>query len=236
MLTAEAARLAALEVLCPTSAIAADAGYPTLAGSRVFDSRLVGIDDLDPDAKFTPVLAVFTSDTSSAPRGEAASYGDNAAQCALEIVVELAVASTDEDGAPFADAMPADDWDARLVLAALCGQVRRLLEFDERGYLFRRFVRQILRWDEEAFAVPQLGARWHRVTMRATLSLPDDEFTEAAGLPGTLGALASLLPAGSPAAQKLQKLAAYFATVPRTPLEGITFSGGLGDGGTVNTE
>jgi len=236
MLTAEAARLAALEVLCPTAAIAVDAGYPTLAGHRVFDSRLVGIDDLDADAKFTPVLALFTSETSATARGEIAGYDDTASQCVLEIVAELAVAGKDEDGQPFADAMPADDWDARLVLAALCGQVRCLLEFDERGYLFRRFIRHVMRWEEETFSIPQLGARWHRVTMRATLSLPDDEFTEAPGLPGSLGVLAGLLPAGSPAAKKLQVLAAHFAAVDRTPLKSVVFNDGQGDGGTANTE
>ncbi len=221
MLSAEAARLAALEVLCPTAALATDAGYPTLAGSRVFDSRLVGIDDLDPEAKFTPCLALFTTEASAAPRGEVAAQDDSAAQCTLEIVAELAVASSDEDGQPFADAMPADDWDARLVLAALCGQVRRLLQHDERGYLFRRFVLQVSRWDEETFAIPQLGARWHRVTMRLTLRLPDDDFTGAAGLPEPLGTLAALLPQGSPARTRLDVLAVHFAATAPTALAGI---------------
>lgn len=237
MLSAEAARLAAIEVLCPTSVLAAAGPFPTLAGDRIFDSRLVGIDDLDADAKFTPCLALFTAEASSAPRGEIAAVDDASAESVLEIVAELAVASRDEAGAPFADAMPADDWDARLVLAALCGQVRRLLMYDERGRLFRRFVRRVVRWEEETFAIPQLGARWHRVTMRLTLSLPDDEFADTAGLPEPLATLAGLLPADSPAAVKLATLAVHFKAVSRTPLAGIDFSdAALGAGLTADTE
>lgn len=221
MLTAEAARLAALEVLCPKAALDADAGYPTLAGSRVFDSRQVGIDDLDPDAKFTPCLALYTAEASAALRGDAAVADDREARSVLEIVAELAVASTDEDGQPFADAMPGDDWDARLVLAALCAQVRRLLQHDERGYLFRRFVRQIETIAEETFAIPQLGARWQRITMRFTLSLPDDAYTDAAGLPEPIGALAAALPAGSVARSRLDALAGHFAAIQRTPLAAV---------------
>lgn len=236
MLSAEAARLAALEVLCPTAALAADSGYPTLAGARVFDSRLAGIDDVDPDARFTPCLALFTAEASAAPRGDLTDYGDSAAQCTLEIVAELAVASADDAGVAFADAMPADDWDARLVLAALCAQVRRRLQHDPAGHLFRRFVRHISRWEEETFAIPNLGARWHRVTIRVGLSLPDDVFADAAGLPEPLDKLAGLLPAGSPAAEKLDVLSAHFGAIVRTPLAGIdVVTGGAAPGQTTAT-
>lgn len=221
MLCAEAARLAALEVLCPAAALVADAGYPTLAGSRVYDSQRIGIDDLDATAKFTPALSLYTAEASVQPRGEASASDDWDSRCVLEVVAELAVAGTDDDGAPFADAMPGDDWDARLVLAALCGQVRRLLQYDERGFLFRRFVRRIEGIAEETFAIPQLGARWHRITMRFTLSLPDDAQTDAAGLPAPIARLAALLPAGAPARARLEALAVHFAAVTRTPLTRI---------------
>lgn len=221
MLTAEAARLAALEVLCPTAALDADANYPTLARHRVFDSRQVGIDDLDADEKFTPCLALYTAEASTLPRGDAASWDDTEARSVLEIVAELAVASTDEDGQPFADAMPGDDWDARLVLAALCAQVRRLLQHDPAGFLFRNFVRRIETIAEETFAIPQLGARWHRVTMRFTLSLPDDVYSDVSGLPAPISALAAILPAASPARARLATLANHFGAIARTPLAGI---------------
>lgn len=226
MLSAEAARLAALEVLCPASALAGASAFPTLARDRVFDSRLVGIDDLDRDAAYTPCLALFTADAQSTPRGEIGAYDDAEGRSTLEIVAELAVAGSDEAGEPYADAMPADDWDARLVLAALCGQVRRSLQHDERGRLFRRFVRRVIGISEETFAIPELGARWHRVTMRFELSLPDDVFTDAAGLPQPLAQLAGLLPPGSIAAARLAVLADHFAALPRAPLAGLDLVAG----------
>ena len=233
MLSAEAARLAAIEVLCPTAALRGDEDFPTLAGARVLDSRLPGIDDLDREARFTPVLVLFSTDSTVQPRGAAADMADTDSRAVLEIVAELAVAATDEEGTFFADAMAADDWDARLVLAALCAQVRRLLSYDERGRLFRRFVRQVERVTEETFAIPQLGARWHRVTMRFELSVPDDEFTDDGGLPEPLKTLAGLLPEGSPAAERLATLAAHFATVVRTPLEDVRFDETAGAAGLV---
>lgn len=235
MFAAEAVRLAALEVLCPTSALASDDGYPTLAQHHVFDSRLVGIDDLDADAKFTPCLALFTVASSVAPRAEAATFDDSVAECTLEIVAELAVASTDDEGEAFADAMPADDWDARLVLAALCAQVRRLLQYDERGYLFRRFARRITRWEQETFAIPQLGARWHRITIRLTVEVADDVFVDGAGMPKPLADLMTQLPSGSPAALRLAALSAHFAAVERNELAEVRADGIMDDVGLVAT-
>lgn len=224
-LSAEAARLAALEVLCPTAALGGQVPYPTLAGYRVFDSRAVAIDDLDRNAKYTPCLSLYTPESSATARSPVSDVGDSDARGVLEIVAELAVASKDDDG-DFADAMLAtDDWDARLVLAALCGQVRRLLAYSTSGHLFRRFVRNVDRVTEETFAIPQIGARWHRVTMRLELSLRDDEFGDGAGLPEPLKTLAGLLPPGSPAAAKLAALGAHFAAVERDELRTVTFEG-----------
>lgn len=223
MLAAEAARLAALEVLCPKAALDAQAGYPTLAGDKVFDCRAIGIDEIDRDKKFTPCLALYTSESSAAARAAVSDVGDTDARATLIVVAELAIAVSAENvGEPaFADAMAGDDWEARLVLAALCAQVRRLLTYDERGYLFRRFVRQVDRVAEETFEIPQLGARWQRITQRYELSLPDDEFGDGAGLPEPLKSLAALLPDGSAASEKLAVLAAHFAAVDRMPFAGV---------------
>ncbi|QKV20245.1 hypothetical protein [Oricola thermophila] len=236
MLSAECARLAALEVLCPTAALEGNEDFPTLAGDRILDTRLAVIDDLDPEQKFTPVVSLFTADASAQLRGDIAASDDVDLVSTLEVVAELAVAATDENGDAFADAMPADDWDARLVLAALCAQVRRALQFTERGYLFRRFVRHVRQVSEETFSVPQIGARWHRVTMRFELSLPDDTFDEASGLPEPIATLSAILPATSPARAKLEALAGHFSAFGRTPLAGVDFSDGGQTGFTVETE
>lgn len=236
MLSAVAARLAALEVLCPTAALAGDEAYPTLAGDKVFDSRAVGIDDLDREAKFTPCLALYTESARTAPRGDVAAYDDAEAYCVLEVVAELAIAAAEDNGEQFADAMPADDWHAQIVLAALCAQVRRQLQFAERGYLFRRFVKHVRQISEESFAIPQLGARWCRVTMRFEMAMPDDVFDEAAGLPEPIRTLADLLPQASPARAKLETLAAHFGAITRSPLEGVDFDDLAGTTFAADTE
>lgn len=58
MLTAEAMRLAAYEALCPTTALAAGTGFPTLAGDRVFDSRAIAVDELDDSLVYTPSISL----------------------------------------------------------------------------------------------------------------------------------------------------------------------------------
>jgi hypothetical protein len=236
MLSAEAARLAALEVLCPAAALAGDEPFPTIAGARVFDSRAAAIQDLDPNAAFTPVLALYTADSSTVARGDAAALDDTDARTVLEVVAELAVGATDDDGTPFADALPGKDWEARLTLAALCAQVRAMLSTDERGWLFRRFVRQVNRITEETFAIPEIGARWHRVTMRFDLSIDDDDFT-AGGMPEPARSLAALLPSGSAARAHLDYLADQFTVPERTPLAAIAFTEADGlDGVVVDTD
>ena len=225
MLAAEAMRLAAIEVLCPTAALAANAGYPTLAGRAVADSRAVALEDIDHAAVYTPALSLHTRSSAIERRGEAADETDNACLAVLEVIGELAVVARDKDGA-FADAMAADDPDARLVLSALMSQVRFLLEFSQAGHLFRDTIIGVRRIEEETFGAPELGVRYQRVTMRITAAVPDDRFDVAAGgMPEPLKSLQSSLPVGSYSKAKLAQLAAAFAADPRPALDKVTILG-----------
>lgn len=223
MLSAEVARLAIIEVLSPTASLRDGLPFPTLAGSAVLDSRTVALQDLDPDRDYTPVIAVHTRSASLERRGAAADETDNECQTVIEIVAELAaLASTPEDG-EFADAMAADDPDARLVLSALVSQIRFQLEFSEAGVLFRRFIIGVRRIDMETFGAPELGLRWQRVTIRITAAIPDDQFDVAGGgLPEPIKGFLSRLPEHSYAKAKLVKLAGHFLPDPRLDLETIT--------------
>lgn len=229
MLSAEAMRLAAIEVCCPTAARISGAGFPTLAGITVVDSRAVAVQDLDQDRDYTPALAFYTRSSDSVSRGPAASQWDRAATAVLEVVAELAVVARDTQGA-YADALAADDPDARLVLSALVAQVRWLLEVSEAGHLFRRLVISVDRVEEETFGVSDLGLRWQRVTMRFHCSLQDDQFGDAPGLPEPTASLLQSLPAKSYAKAKLQALASHFVGQTRTPLELVTLGGPGGAG------
>ncbi|MFD1328291.1 hypothetical protein [Mycoplana ramosa] len=211
MLAAEAVRLAAIEVLCPTAAIKGGAGYPTLAGGRVYDSRAVPLQDLLPRAPFTPVLALYSVESGSRLRSALSDAADREVDAVIDIVAELSVGMND-GGEQFTDALAEDDPDARLVLAALTSQVRYLLEHAPSGSLFRRIVRAVTNVEVKTFAAPELGLRWQRQTIRLHCDIRDDDFDVPDGeLPEPCRTLLKHLPAQSYARAKLTALAAHFA-------------------------
>lgn len=227
-LTAEAARLAAIEVLRPTGATDQ---FPTLAGGMVFDSRAASVADLDNtsggDLPYTPVLALYTVNSTVDSRGAAADVTDNHCVTTLEIIGELSVITRDEDGT-YVDAIAGSDPEARLVLSAMMAQVRNELLYSERGYLFRRMIMHCERIERESHAVPEFGLRFQREFMRMTLTIPDDEFTDVGGLSGRVKKLFDALPAESYAKAKLSSLAGHLAGETRTPLTEITLDPGVG--------
>jgi hypothetical protein len=226
MLAAEALRLAAVEVLCPFAAIQANSGYPTLARNRVFDSRAVNVHDLDREADYTPVLMLYTAESGSKLRGELSDATDTKADAVLDVIGELAVSAI-EGEVEYADAMADGDPAARLVLAALMAQARALLTQSQKGSLFRKICKQVHNIEYLTFAVPQLGLRFHRMTMRLHCSIRDDDFDVPAGeLPEPMRTVFNLLPVGSYAKAKLASLAAHFAPDDLPTLEGVTVTTG----------
>jgi hypothetical protein len=219
MLSAEALRLAAIEVLRPTSAVEAGAGYPTLAGLNVLDSRAIAVEDIDRDQAYTPILALYTADAGVSLRGPHASAWDTVADAVLDVVAELGVVESDKDG-EFADALASTDPDARLVLATLCSQVRYLLEQSQAGGLWRHLVRQIVKIEYQPFSVPNIGIRWQRITMRFHCEIHDDDF-DTVGLPEPMGSLFAALPSQSYAKAKLATLATHFSRDALRQLEGV---------------
>lgn len=227
MLSSEALRLTAVEALCPTAAAISGEGFPTLAKARVFDSRAAALEDLDRDAPegYTPVLSLYTPEAGFSLRGPAAAVDDTIADAALDVVAELAVAVDDGDGM-IADAVAATDPQARIILAALCSQVRYVLQYSESGALWRYIVRDV-RYEEQTFAVPELGLRWQRVRMRFHCGICDDDFS-VPGLPEPLATVYSRLPVNSYAKATLAALVAHFQQVPPPSLEKLTISTGQG--------
>ncbi|RWI99657.1 hypothetical protein [Mesorhizobium sp.] len=223
-IAAEITRLAAVESLCPTTALLAETAMPTLARDRVFDSRRPSVDLLDPDKEYTPVLSLFTRRSQSPRRGPGQGSVARNGSTILEVVAELAVAAKDEDGAEFVDAMAGSDPKARIVLSALCAQVRYVLTQGPTGVIFRKSVMAIESIDEEGFAVPELGLRWQRTTMLFDCQIPDDDFSGGAGLPQPAASIAALLPANSYAKATLENMAAQFAaTTPLPVIDTIAF-------------
>ncbi|MDD1499803.1 hypothetical protein PVA19_15380 [Agrobacterium sp. CNPSo 3708] len=220
MLSAEALRLVAIEALCPTEAIAGEIAFPTLAGRRVYDSKAAPLEDLDRSSEDgTPVLSLYTLESGVKPRGLASADTDSVASAVLEVIAEIAIVARD-GGEEYADAAETDP-EGRLVLAALCAQVRHCLMFSQRGALWRKIVRQVEDIDQKTFAVPELGLRFQRVNMRFHCSIRDDEFATAGGLPEPLASVFNQLSEQSYAKAKLQSLAGQFqpAILPR--LQGV---------------
>lgn len=234
---AEFARLAAIECLAPTANIHSGTGFPTMAGASVYDSRRIASGELSANP-FTPSLSLYTRSASSARRGPGQGSVERFSRTVLEIVAELSISAADESGV-FTDALADDDPAARLVLAALCGQVRSLLTARPGGSLFRKMVMSIDGIDYEPFAVPQLGLRWQRTTMLFECAIPDDDYS-AGGFPQPALALSALFPAQSYAAGEIARLTDGFPADPAFPaLETIAFAvkqtGVSGQAGPANS-
>ncbi|MBD9390132.1 hypothetical protein IB237_23305 [Agrobacterium sp. AGB01] len=231
MLSAEALRLTLIEVLLPTGVATSGAAYPTLAAGRVYDSRPAPVEDLDrADDTALPCLSLFTTSSGVNLRGDASSNWDTIAYTEIEIVAELMVKVQDDDGG-FADAAETDP-EGRMILAALCSQVRRLIEVSP---LVRKIVRKIEDLDEPTFAVPELGLRYHRIMMKYRFSIKDDVFSQAGGLPEPCASVLAALPEQSYAREKLEALALQFPAQTMTPLKGVDMrTGSTVPGATVN--
>ncbi|WLR92939.1 hypothetical protein [Shinella zoogloeoides] len=229
MLFAEAARLALIETICPTSAIVTGEGFPTLAGGSIFDSRAARGAELDASRAFTPTVAVYTVESSANLRGPLSDASDREARAVLDIVTELSVLEGDADTTPLAENDPL----ARLVLAALTSQVRYLIEHAPSGRsFFRRFVNLVERIETKTLVVPELGLRLQSQTTRVTVLCDDDDFNVPAGeLPEPIRSLLVDLPANSYARQQLLILAAAFAPQSLPDLEVARFETNLGVSG-----
>ncbi len=226
MLSPEALRLVTMEVLRPHAAVVAKTGFPTVAQGRVYDSQEIPLQAIDPDRAYTPVIALYSGDASITPRGEASDFTDVDHRAVLDIVVELAIRATDDSG-DFADAMADNDPQARLVLSALCSKVRFLLERSAKGANWRKLTKRVVSCEAMPFAVPDLGLRFQRITLRYTVELSADVYDlDNGGLPEPLRSVAASLPAGSYAKVKLAELAGYFQAETPEALEEIA--------GTVN--
>ena len=224
MLAAEAMRLAAIEVLCPTGSKATDLDWPTIARHRVYDSAGVIPEDLDQGAPFTPCLSVYTDEVKVARRGDVSNSTTGFPTAVLVVIAELAVASEGEDGEPLVAPLVENDARARLVLGALCAQVRKALNIAEPGTLFRYVVGSVDDFRIEPFSLPQFDIRWLRSTMRFTCLIKEDKYTDDGGMPEPMKSLFTALPPGSYAREKLAELNDAFTATTRTALQQIVFS------------
>ena len=157
-LVVAALRLAAIETLCPTEALLADAGYPIIAGRNVFDSRMTAIDDLvAEDERPAPAIGVYTEQVTGQRRGEAAPMTPKWMTVDLVLEQELAIVQ-DIDGVLLL-VNPSDDPQAELELDFLGAQTRRLLTQHPSGALFRTICKAVTRVEVSPWRAAELGLR-----------------------------------------------------------------------------
>ena len=218
----DAIRLGAVEALCPTAAIIADSGYPTLAGKHVYDSRSVPIEHLQPGAKAVPVIAVYTEMVRGAPRGPAQFSVPADFTVDLVIELELAVRVRAGGGEPEGVGTPTTDAGGELQLGFLVAQARRAIVAAVGSGVLHRIVKQIV--DVEAVPLRDFvsGERLVRRSLRLRCAFDDDRWNPAGGLPEPLAMLRARLPDGSAAAARLDRIAAAIAAdAARVPLDEI---------------
>jgi len=244
-----ALRLAAVEALRP-SATGSAGPFPTLAGPRVYDSRLDVIDTLsDIDAK--PMLLVYTEEQNNKPYGNAVHRPD---ESIVTLVVEISVALRGEVEIAHPDGTtetvntvetPLTDREHEALLDVLEATVRRV--FDRNAtvasaalfFLVAMEVRAIesepLRDADKTtrlaartlkFTVKVVGDRWPVPTLP-----PSPAATGLARLPEPLASVARAVPSTSSAGALLARVAAWLPDPDGlTPLAAINPSVALDRG------
>lgn len=84
-----ALRLAAMEALCPHASLTSGR-FPTLAGDRVYDSRIDAIEALSLEEKGHPIIVVYTETNTSSPY-EGSKHRPN--EHFVDLVVEASIAA-----------------------------------------------------------------------------------------------------------------------------------------------
>lgn len=204
MLAGLALRLAAVEALCPTGALLGEVGavFPTIAGARVADSRMLPRDDRDPVTAL-PFIAVYVEEVQGRHDGEAAPTLPFLGTFALVVEMEVRVQDAAPDGAGggLDEIVPETDPAAEAMLDLMGAQVIFALEVDTRpgGELFRKLRQEVRSVETLPMRVADLGIRLARRTLRITVGMYGDDWSGfvAGGLPEPLATLAAGLPAES---------------------------------------
>lgn len=231
-----ALRLAVVEALMPHTALVSGL-YPTIAGRRVYDSRMDALDDAEIE-RAEPIAVVYTE----TQRDETKPGAKTPASIPIiTLVIEILVASagqmvvTTPDGTEETIdtlAIVQADRQQEALLDLLEAQVRRALDphsTEQSSALFRRTVVEVRDIEStplrDAERTVRLAQRTLTFTLRVretTWPAPDSIATGLEGLPEPLRTVALALPAGSSARLMCEAMAPLVAApTPLTPLETI---------------
>jgi hypothetical protein len=171
MLARAFTRLCALEALRPSALLAADSGWPTLAGKYVSDSRIDPIDDnLESDER-RPLIAVYSEDGHLTKVAQAAPFYRGE----IDIVFEISVVGkyAVEGGDPIVDYADTDAA-TEAQLDALEDQVFWCLHYSPTGKLFRKMTKlPFEEWVSTPHRSGEEAIKLARRTLRGRIKLAD---------------------------------------------------------------
>jgi len=243
-----ALRLATIEALAPTGG-----PYPTIAGRRVYDSRIdliAGDDDLSA-IESNPLICVYTEDQHALPYGSVKYPAD---ENVVTLVCELMLAVRGEVEIDAAgggvevvgeDGVPVTDREHEALLDLLEAQVCYILDPKNRApsaaiysavaWEIRSIHSDPQRAADRAVRIAARTVKLHvKVRKEAWPSLPSTPTPTGVDLlPEPLRAVAKALPANSSAAALLARIAAY-APQPTAPLPLEQIAVGFDLGGSPN--
>ncbi|MDQ2080480.1 hypothetical protein RA307_09835 [Xanthobacteraceae bacterium Astr-EGSB] len=180
-----ALRIATLEALRPTAAIVSDthpAGgpWPTLAGARVYDSRIDPVDDLAASER-RPVIVIYTDEDNSDPAQKA---GGPPYKRIVDLVVELSVIALGLVGEGEEEAYVVGtaytDAELEIELDLLEAQARFALHYGPTGAIWRKLTgRKVIDIHSLPHRTSEEGDRLALRTVRIKLVIPDDCYDPA---------------------------------------------------------
>lgn len=250
-----ALRLAAIEALCPAALLTVPGNrFPTLAGPRVYDSRIDAIESLSDQDRGQPIVIVYTESTKSSPY-QGGVHRPNEHFVDLVIEAPIAIGGTmtvqDADGIDVdvgTIETPVTDRQHEAMLDIHEGLIRRVFDRSaavESAKLFFRVVMEVREIDSEPLRDADKTTRLAQRTLRFVCKVKGDEWPPPSlspsalvgldRLPSPLSIVAAALPAGSAA---LELCTAAAALIPDAgglvQLAGIDIYSGVGRDPIVN--
>ena len=233
-----ALRLAAIEALAP-AAIAATGPWPTIAGPRVYDSRIdpvaAAVDEAQWEAALAamenkPLISVYTEDDHSAPYGSQKVWPNRqTVTLVLELMIaargEVQVAAQDAQGNPTTQTVGTleaaiTDRQHEALLDILEGQALAVLNLTAAAPSAMLYRQVAIECNEITSDPQRIGERALRLAMR-TIKLHLHVKKEAWGAPGALPAPLSLVAAGLPAASSGAQACALATAALQAPAAAV---------------
>lgn len=225
-----ALRLATLEALRPTAVLAANGPWPTLAGKRVFDSRIDPIEDLTPDQHKAAIVVYTDFDEGYA----AQKRGGPPFRRIVDLVLELSQICSEPsaaDPAVYDAGVPQTDAELEAELDRLETEISLALLYAPTGSIWRRLTGRLVTDPRSTpHRTSEEGVRLAMRTVIWKVQVPDDLFDAApsiepvglARLPEPLQTVIGELAATAYGARLGAGLAATMPTMPvATPLKTV---------------